>query len=135
MTNYKKIFDEMTALTEKYTLIFGSCYIDSCEGKYIIASKDMWINVDAGKCDEELAVEAIREIEEFCEDVKTEGYYKFRALLTYDSAQTGNYPPPNIELPAYHTVEYIEFKLSQSKEEIELQAEESEIYCKDDLPF
>ena len=59
-------------------------------------------------------------IEEFFNDFEYEvedGFYEFRFLLSYSSAQIGNYPPPNIECPAYYDYHDSIFKLEVSIEE------------------
>jgi hypothetical protein len=116
--DYKEIFDQLNKLTKGFILVRGICdLIKNNEGKYIFEKFDDYtIYESTGNYDEDLMAERFDHETEF-EDIECEGFYKFTALLSYSPAQIGNYPPPNIELPAYYDLYYIEFELKFRKEE------------------
>ena len=115
----KEIFDQLNTLTEKYLLIRGMCeMVLNEDGKYIFKDFDDSIIYDStGSYDEELLAETFSEESEF--EVECEGHYRFVAMVHYSPAQVGNYPPPNIEVPAHYELQHIEFELEISKEDYE----------------
>ncbi len=118
--DYKNIFDQLNSLTEKYILVRGICdLVKNDDGKYVFEKfDDCTIYESTGNYDDELMAESFTEEAEF--DAGCEGFYRFTALMSYCPAQIGNYPPPNIEMPAYYNLEHIEFELEISKEDITL---------------
>lgn len=118
--DYKEIFNQLNSLTKKYVLVRGICdLVKNDEGKYIFEKfDDCTIYESTGNYDEDLMAERFDKETEF-EGMECEGFYKFAALLSYSPAQIGDYPPPNIEVPAYYDLEHIEFELEMSKEDIE----------------
>lgn len=115
----KEIFDQIKSLTSKYLLIKGICEMTLNEdGKYVLNYfDDSVIYESTGNYNEELLAETFSEEEGF--NVECEGHYKFIAMLHYSSAQVGDYPPPNIEVPAHYELQHIEFELEISKEDYE----------------
>lgn len=117
--DYKKIFDQINTLTKKYVLVRGICdLVKNDDGKYVFEKfDDCTIYESTGNYDDELMAESFTEEAEF--EVECEGFYKFAALMSYSPAQIGNYPPPNVEVPAYYDLDHIEFELEISKDEYE----------------
>lgn len=117
--SYKKIFDEFNEFTESYLIVRGMCDLVKMEnGNYRFSEfNDDCIYEATGNYDEDL----IRESFNYYDDLKIEceGLYKFQALLTHEKAQIGDYPPPNIELPEHYCIDYIEFELEISKDDMD----------------
>lgn len=119
--DYKALFSQLKKLTESYVLIKGSCALkDDGRGKYSINSpSDYMIYESSGNFNEELMEESLIVDMEF--DVECEGHYDFEALVSFSSAQIGNYPPPNVEVPAYYYVEHIELRYVTQIDEYEVE--------------
>ena len=118
----KQIFDEINKLTQKYLLLRGMCKIVlNNEDKYTFKDiDDSIIYESTGNFDSELVLETLKEESGF--DVECPGYYKFSAMLYYNCAQVGSYPPPNVEIPAHYELMHIEFDLQIDLEDYEKQA-------------
>jgi hypothetical protein len=92
----KEVFELIDKVNNHFTSIKGWGLIknnlieDFDESSYLVES--------GLQVDEELIQEFFNEFEYNVED----GFYEFRFLLSYSSAQIGNYPPPNIECQAYY---------------------------------
>jgi hypothetical protein len=117
--DYKEIFDQINSLTKRFIVVRGTCdLVKTDNNKYVLKEfDDCTIYESTGNFDQDLMGESFTEEAEF--EVECEGFYKFAALLTYSEAQIGNYPPPNVEVPAYYCLEHIEFILEMSIEEQE----------------
>ena len=106
-----EIFDLIEKLNKRFTAIKGWGLIkdksieEFNEGSYVVES--------GAVIDDELIEDFFNEFEYEVED----GFYEFRFLLSYSSAQIGKYPPPNIECPAYYDYHDSIFKLEASIEE------------------
>lgn len=106
-----EVFELIDKVNKRFTAIKGWGLIkdnsieDFDECSYVVESG---ISVD-----NELIEEFFNEFEYEVED----GFYEFRFLLSYSSAQIGNYPPPNIECQAYYDYHDSIFDLKASIEE------------------
>lgn len=106
-----EIFELIKKLNSRFTAIKGWGLI---KDKSIEDFNECSYVVECGSViDNELIEEFFNEFEYEVED----GFYEFRFLLSYSSAQIGNYPPPNIECPAYYDYHDSIFKLEVSIEE------------------
>jgi len=91
-----EIFELIKNLNSRFTAIKGWGLI---KDKSIESFDECSYVIECGAVvDNELIEEFFNEFEYDVED----GFYEFRFLLSYSSAQIGNYPPPNIECPAYY---------------------------------
>lgn len=112
-----EIFNTLRLLYEKYSYIKAWGLIEEQENgifKLVEFNQDSYI-LCSGKDDSELIIQAFNEYE--CQ-VSQPGMYEFEALISYTEAQVGNYPPPNIEVPAYVEIEVVNF--TQHEEKIKL---------------
>lgn len=94
MNRYKEIMDEMSELFSKYTIVEGWMdIVDTFKGigTPLFLSKDFGKNLDwwtiGSFVDDKMIIETFSS-EEF--DVKCEGCYKFKAILTYESDFDGD---------------------------------------------
>lgn len=117
--NYKELFDKIKRITTGQVLIkgFGTIVKDE-DGKFVFDefSCDN-IYESTGNFDEDLMRERFDSDHNF--EVECDGEYRFEALFSYSEAQIGDYPPPNVEVPAYYDLLHIEFHLEISKDELE----------------
>ena len=110
---YKEKFEFIKNFCDNYSYLMGWGLIEKQEdGRYAFVGFDgdsyiVW----AGRHDEELIIQEFTEREN---EVTEDGFYEFRALLILSKAQIGDYPPPNIEMPEYMMVEYIEFEKKEN---------------------
>jgi hypothetical protein len=107
--SYKEIYDQLTSLCNKYCLISGQADIREIEkGRFEFATiEEHDYLIVAGCFPNDLIQKSFIDFE--CE-VGSSGPYEFRALLSYEPAQIGNYPPPNVEVETHMMIEHIEYK-------------------------
>jgi hypothetical protein len=92
----KQVFELIEKVNKRFTAIKGWGLI---KDNLIEGFDECSYVVESGvSVDNELIEDFFSEFECEVED----GFYEFRFLLSYSSAQIGNYPPPNIECQAYY---------------------------------
>ena len=108
----KEIFEQLKALTEEYTLVYGwGNFEKNDDGNFwLVDFNETSFIVKAGCQSDDLIIETFTG-GEYIHPINEEGFYEFNALLRYTPPQIGNYPPPNIECEKYLEVEYIEYEL------------------------
>lgn len=106
-----EIFKLVDYLNKNYTIISGWGIIKNGILDYF--GEDSFILETSNYGSEELIIDCFKENEFEVED----GFYEFKAMLNYSPAQVGNYPPPNVEISAYYTVEYLEINKKATIEE------------------
>lgn len=107
--SHKEIYNQLSDLCKRYCLISGQATVIRGEDgvfKFSKINNNDYIIV-AGCFPDDLILGAFSDYE--CA-VESEGEYDFRALLSYEPSQIGNYPPPNVEVESYMMIEHIEFK-------------------------
>lgn len=91
-----EVFNLIDEVNKRYTAVFGWGVI--INNKLLGFAEDSYILKTSGTEDYDL-------IESFFKDFEfdlLDGFYEFKFLLSYSKAQIGDYPPPNIEIPAYY---------------------------------
>lgn len=104
----KELFDELHNMQKSHSTISGFVVIATDdEGDKEVIFNEANVIVMFGLIDEEEAADNLLDSDVFknLED----GCYHFQCLFTFNSAQIGDYPPPNIEVPEHYNVDYIEF--------------------------
>lgn len=106
-----EVFNLLEQINIRYTAVLGWGVIennslkDFDEGSFIVKT--------SGGENGDLIEEFFKEFEFDLQD----GYYEFKFLLSYSKAQIGDYPPPNIEVPAYYDYIDATFEKKASIEE------------------
>lgn len=104
----KELFDHLHKLQKSHSTVSGFVVIDTDdEGDKEVIFNESNVIPMFGLIDEEEAADNLKDSEVF-KDLE-DGCYHFQALLTFNSAQIGDYEPPNIEVPEHYCVDYIEF--------------------------
>lgn len=122
-----EVFNLLDEINKRYTAVFGwglikkNSLINFDDGSFIVQT--------AGGENSDLIEEFFNEFEFNLED----GYYEFKFLLSYSKPQIGDYPPPNIEVPAYYDYIDASFEKKASIEEYEKAFESDNI--DEDLPW
>ena len=91
-----EIFNFIDEINKRYTAVFGWGLIINNELKDF--AEDSYILKTSGNEDYNLIEEFFKN---FGFDLQ-DGYYEFKFILSYSKPQIGDYPPPNIEVPAYY---------------------------------
>lgn len=91
-----EVFNLLEEINKRYTAVFGWGLIEN--NKLINFDDSSFIIKTSGAEDYDLIEDFLNDFEFDLED----GYYEFKFILSYSKAQIGDYPPPNIEVPAYY---------------------------------
>lgn len=101
---YKNIFDAYLPLCEKYWLVDGFMQVAK-KGEYfepVDFTEENFCIIGGRPCYDDI-LEAFEELEL---NVDKEGFYSFKALLSFSPEQWGEF----LEVRAYYIVDHIEFK-------------------------
>lgn len=91
-----EVFNLLDEINKRYTAVFGWGLIETNK---LVNFDDSSFIIKTSEADDHDLIEKF--LNDFDFDLQ-DGYYEFKFLLSYSEAQIGDYPPPNIEVPAYY---------------------------------